>query len=70
MSERRWVTFIVGAQAIPGRRMRVDEGSPVVMVKERVLCGRPRREHIVWVEGGRVSVSFARKHRWQIEIWI
>ena len=68
MTERTWVTFITAHQAQPGRRMRVDEGSPVLMVKERVLCGR--REHIVWAEGGGIPVAFARKRRWQIEVWV
>jgi hypothetical protein len=66
MPERTWVVFVVGAQAQPGRKMRVDEGSPVVTVKERVLSGR--REHIVWAEGGSVSVAFARRKRWQVEV--
>jgi hypothetical protein len=48
--------------------MRVDEGSPVLTVKERVLSGR--REHIVWAEGGGIPVQFARRHRWQIEVWV
>jgi hypothetical protein len=68
MTERRWVVFVVGAQAQVGRRMRVDEGSPVLTVKERVLSGR--REHIVWAEGGGIPVAFARRKRWQVEIWL
>jgi hypothetical protein len=70
MPERTWVTFIVGAQAQPGRKMRVGEGtSQVWTVKERVLSGRPPREHIVWAEGGGIPVAFARRKRWQIEVW-
>jgi hypothetical protein len=68
MPERRWVTFIAPEQAQVGRRMRVDEGSPVVIVKERAFSGR--REQIVWLQGGSVSVAFARRKRWQIEVWV
>jgi hypothetical protein len=68
MPERKWVTFITPEQAQVGRRMRVGEGSPVVIVKERVVS--KGREHIVWVEGGSVSVHFARRHRWQVEAWV
>jgi hypothetical protein len=60
----RWVVFITAAQAQPGRKMRVDEGSPVHTVKERVLSGR--REHILWAEGGGIPVAFARRKRWQV----
>lgn len=68
MPERTWVTFITPHQAQPGRRMRVDEGSPVHTVKERVFSGRPRREHILWAEGGGIPAAFARRKRWQIEV--
>ena len=70
MPERTWVTFITPHQVQPGRRMRVGEGTQVWTVKERVLSGRPRREHILWVEGGSIPVAFARKKRWQIEVWV
>lgn len=71
MTERRWVTFITPEQAQPGRRMRVDEGSPVLTVKERVfepLGAGPRVEIIRWAEGGGIAVAFARRKRWQIEV--
>lgn len=68
--ERRWVTFIVGAQAQPGRRMRVDECCPVWTVKERVFLGQPRREHILCTDGTTIPVAFARKRRWQVEAWL
>ena len=70
MPARTWVTFITPEQAQPGRRMRVGEGSPVFTVMERLVCGRPRREHIKWAEGGGIPVAFARRKRWQVEIWI
>jgi hypothetical protein len=68
VTEPRWVVFVVGAQAQPGRRMRVDEGSPVWTVKERVLSGR--REHILFAEGVTIPTAFARKRRWQVEVWL
>lgn len=68
MTTPTWVTFITPHQALPGRRMRVDEGSQVWTVKERVLSGRPRREHILWAEGGGIPAAFARRKRWQIEV--
>lgn len=68
MPNRTWVTFIVGAQAQPGRRMRVDEGNPVRTVKDR---GRfDRREHILFADGSTVPTAFARQKRWQIEVWV
>ena len=72
-AERRWVTFITPYQALPGRRMRVGEGSQVWTVKERVFepqRGGPRREMILWAEGGGIPVAFARRKRWQIEVEI
>jgi hypothetical protein len=70
MPEPRWVTFVAPQQAKKGCRMRVDEGSPVLTVEARVFCGAPRREHIIWAEGGGITTQFARRHRWQIEVWI
>lgn len=55
---------------MPGRRMRVAEGSPVYTVMERLVCGRPRREYIKWAECGGIPAEFARKRRWQIEVWV
>jgi hypothetical protein len=68
MTERTWVTFIVGAQALPGRRIRVDEGNPVRTVKGRVRVDQ--REHILFADGSTIPVAFARKRRWQIEVWV
>jgi hypothetical protein len=70
MAERRWVTFITPHQAQVGRKMRVDEGSPVLTVAARMFCGAPRREHIIWAEGGGIPAAFARRKRWQIEVWV
>jgi hypothetical protein len=64
------VVFVSPHQAQPGCRMRIDEGSRVLTVEARVVCGAPRREHIIWAEGGGIPTAFARKHRWQIEVWI
>ena len=68
MAERRWVVFITPHQAQPGRRMRVDEGSPERTVKERVRIDQ--REHILFADGSTIPAAFARRKRWQIEVWI
>ncbi|MGH8572083.1 MAG: hypothetical protein ACREX8_05850 [Gammaproteobacteria bacterium] len=68
MAERTWVTFITPHQAQPGRRMRVDEGNPVRTVKDRVRFDR--REHILFADGSTVPAAFARRKRWQIEVWL
>lgn len=70
MTERRWVTFVTPHQALPGRRMRIGPGGKVWTVKERVVAGSPRREQILWAEGGGITASFARKKRWEIEVWL
>jgi hypothetical protein len=70
MPERRWVTFVTPEQAQPGRKMRIGPGCRAWTVKERAPGVTPRREQIIlWVEGGGIAVQFARRHRWQIEVW-